>query len=186
MAFPAVEKKAIERALGRLDEEFRDQSEWAGWDSATTHQFAIRVEGKLYPAKKIISLATDIAARDFTNQKSTNGDFRARKCEVIYLHEMPTLNFVKSEIYDQQSEIHGPFGGSFQSGITLSNKTPVVFLFSGESGEQYRYTDEVNGHGVYSYAGERQICDMMLNRGNLAAQQHAATGQALHLFKLGD
>lgn len=59
----------------------------------------------------------------------------------------------------------------------------MVFLFSGESGEQYGYTDEVDAHGVYSYAGEGQVGDMTLTRGNLAVQQHAATGRTLHLFK---
>lgn len=63
MAFPAVEKKAIEQALGRFNEEFRDQPEWAGWDSNNALQLTIRVCSKLYPAKKITSLATDIAAR---------------------------------------------------------------------------------------------------------------------------
>lgn len=66
------------------------------------------------------------------------------------------------------------------------NKAPVVFLFSGESGEQYGYADEVETHGVYSYAGEGQVSDMTITRGNLAAQEQAATGQALHLFRLGD
>lgn len=83
-------------------------------------------------------------------------------------------------------ENHGPFGGSSQSDIAPSNKAPVIFLISGESGEQPGYTDEVDVHGVYSYAGEGQVGDIMPNRGNLAAQQHAATGQASHLFKLGD
>lgn len=183
MAIPAVEKKAIQQALGQFDEKLREQSEWAGWESNSAHQFAIRVGGKLYPAKKIISLATDIAARDFTNKKSTNGYFRASKYEVVDLRETPKPDFVKGEIYDRQTEIHGPFGGSSQSGISPSNKARVVFLFSGESGEQYGYADEVDAHGVYSYAGEGQVGNMTLTRGNLAVQQHAVTGRALHLFK---
>ncbi|WP_122665933.1 hypothetical protein [Pseudomonas viridiflava] len=186
MAIPAVEKKAIEQALGRFDEEFRDQPEWAGWKSNSAHQFSIRGDGKLCPAKKIISLATDIAARDFTRDRSTNGDSRAHKYEIADLRKTPKLDFAKGETYDRQTEIHGPFGGSSQSGIAPSNKAPVVFLFSGESGEQYGYTAEVNAHGVYSYAGKGQVGEMMPNRGNLAVQQHAATGQASHLFKLGD
>jgi 5-methylcytosine-specific restriction protein A len=186
VAIPAVEKRAIGQALRRFDDEFRDQPEWAGWDSNTAHPFAIRVDGKLYPAKKIISLATVIAARDFTNKKSTNGYFRASKYEVVDLRETPILDFLKGEIDDRQTEIHGPFGESSRSGIAPSRKAPAIFLFSGESGEQYGYTDEVDVHGVYSYAGEGQVGDMMLNRRDLVAQQHAATGQALHLFKLGD
>jgi len=183
VAIPAVEKKAVEQALRRFDE-FRDQPEWAGWESNSAHQFAIRVGDKLYPAKKIISLATDIAARDFTNKKSTNGYFRARKYEVVDLRGTPKLDFVKGEIYDRQTEINGPFGGSSQSGIAPSNQAPVIFLFSGKSGKRYGYTDEVDEvRGIYSYAGEGQIGPMKLTRGNLAVQRHAATGRTLHLFK---
>jgi 5-methylcytosine-specific restriction protein A len=183
VAIPAVEKKAIEQALGRFDEEFRDQPQWAGWESNRAHKFAIRVDGKLYPAKKIVSLATSLAVRDFTGGKPTNGYLRARNFEIVDLRVVPKLEFVKGEIYDRQTEIHGPFGGSSQSGIAPSNKAPAIFLFSGESGEQYGYTDKVDAHGVYSYAGEGQVGNMALTRGNLAVQQHAATGRTLHLFK---
>lgn len=67
-----------------------------------------------------------------------------------------------------------------------SNKAPVVLRFSGESGEQHGYTDEVDTHGVYSYAGGGQVGDMTIAHRDLAIQQHAATGQASYLFKLGD
>jgi len=183
VAIPAVEKKAIEQALDQFDEKLRGQPEWAKWESNKAHKFAIRVGGKLYPAKKIVSLATNIAVRDFTGGRPTNGYLRARNFEVVDLRAVPKLEFVKGEIYDRQTEIHGPFGGSSQSGIAPSNKASAVFLFSGESGEQYGYTDEVDTRGVYSYAGEGQVGNMTLTRGNLAVQQHAVTGRALHLFK---
>jgi 5-methylcytosine-specific restriction protein A len=186
VAIPAVEKKAIEQALGGFDEKFRDQPQWAGWESNSAHQFGIRGDGKLYPAKKIFSLATDIAAREFAREKSTNGHFRARKYEVVDLRNRPKLDSAKGEVYDRQTEVHGLFGESSQSGIAPLNKAPVVFLFSVAWGDQYRHTDGVNVHEINSYASEGQVGDTMLNRRNLAAQQHAATGQALHPFKLGD
>lgn len=183
MAIPAVEKEAIEQALSKFDKEFRNQPGWTGWESNKAHKFAIRVDGQLYPAKKIVSLATGIAVRDFTGGKPTNGYLRARNFEIVDLRIAPKIEFVKGEIYDRQTEINGPFGGSTQSGISPSSKAPVIFLFSGESGEQYGYTDKVDARGVYSYAGEGQVGSMSLTRGNLAIQQHAATGRALHLFK---
>lgn len=183
MAIPAVEKEAIEQALSKFDGEFRNHPGWAGWESNKAHKFAIRVGGKLYPAKKIVSLATGIAVRDFTGGKPTNGYLRARNFEIVDLRVTPKIEFVKGEIYDRQTEINGPFGGSSQSGISPSSKAPVIFLFSGESGEQYGYTDKEDTRGVYSYAGEGQVGSMKLIRGNLAIQQHAATGRALHLFK---
>ncbi|MEE4224188.1 HNH endonuclease signature motif containing protein [Pseudomonas viridiflava] len=183
MAIPAVEKKAIERALKKFDSEFRTQPEWAAWESNKSHKFAILVDGKLYPAKKIVSLATSMAVKDFTNGRPTNGYLRARGLKIVDLRNVPKLDFIKGEIYDRQSEIHTPFGGSFQSGIAPSDKSPAIFLFTGLSGEQYGYLDEMDERGVYSYTGEGQVGDMTLTRGNLAIREHASTGRALHLFK---
>ncbi|MEE4665966.1 HNH endonuclease signature motif containing protein [Pseudomonas alliivorans] len=183
MAIPAVEKKAIERALRKFDTEFRLQPEWAAWDSNGSHKFAILVEGKSYPAKEIVSLATNMAVKDFTRGMPTNGYLRARGFKVIDLRSAPKPEFVKGEIYDRRSEIHDPFGGSFQSGIAPSDKSPAIFLFTGSSGEQYGYVDEMDESGVYSYTGEGQVGHMTLTRGNLAIREHAATGRAIHLFK---
>ena len=182
MAIPAVEKKAIEQALAKFDEDFRDQAEWAGWEKYRAHKYAVRVKGKLYPAKKIVSLATDIAVRDFTGGKPTNGYLRARGFEIVDLRTAPKLEFVKGEIYDRRSEIHGPFGGSSQSGIAPSDKAPAIFLFAGSSGEQFGYVDEEDAYGVYAYTGEGQVGPMTMTRGNLAVKEHAKTGRSLHLF----
>ncbi|PBQ02703.1 HNH endonuclease [Pseudomonas congelans] len=186
MAIPAVEKKAIEQALKKFDKELRKHPDWATWESNRSHKFAIRVESQLYPAKKIVSLATGIAVHDFTGGRPTNGYLRARGFEIVDLRRSPRLEFVKGEIYDRRSEIHAPFGGSFQSGIAPSDKAPAVFLFTGSSGEQYGYRDEIDARGVYSYTGEGQIGDMTLTRGNLAIQKHAEAGRTLHLFKALD
>lgn len=183
MAIPPVEKKAIEQALAEFDTKFRRQPEWTVWEKNRAHKFAIRVNGELYPAKKIVSIATDIAVRDFTGGKPTNGYLRARGFEIVDLRDAPKLEFVKGEIYDRKTDIHGPFGGSFQSGISPSDKAPVIFLFAGDSGEQFGYVDEEDAHGVYAYTGEGQVGDMTLTRGNLAIQRHAETGRALHMFK---
>ncbi|WP_080265820.1 HNH endonuclease [Pseudomonas syringae] len=183
MAIPAVEQEAIAQALRNFDQELRKQPEWATWESNRSYKFAIRVDDKLYPAKKIVSLATGIAVHDFTRGRPTNGYLRARGFEIVDLRKTPRLEFTKGEIYDRKSEIHAPFGGSFQSGIAPSDKAPAIFLFTGSSGEQYGYRDEIDEHGVYSYTGEGQIGHMTLTRGNLAIQNHAESGRTLHLFK---
>lgn len=91
--------------------------------------------------------------------------------------------FRVGQIYDRRSEIHTPFGGGWQSGISSSAQAPVVFLFTGDSGEQYGYRDAIDEHGVFSYTGEGQVGDMTLTGGNLAIANHAAKGKALHLFQ---
>ena len=37
---------------------------------------------------------------------------------------------------------------------------PVIFLFTGEQGEQYGYSDEFQTDGTYWYTGEGQVGDM--------------------------
>jgi 5-methylcytosine-specific restriction protein A len=183
MAIPAVEKQALEQAIKKFDSELRSTSDWTKWESNLAHKFAIRVHDKLYPAKKILSLATHLPVSEFTGGTPANGYLRARGFEIVDLRTSPKLEFSKGEVYDRRTEIHGPFGGSFQSGIAPSDRVPAVFLFAGTSGEQFGYMDEEDEHGVYSYTGEGQIGHMRLTRGNLAIQEHAATGRALHLFK---
>lgn len=95
----------------------------------------------------------------------------------------PELKFELGRIYQRKQDLHTPFGGSQQSGISSSARTQVVFIFTGDSGEQYGYRDAIDEHGVFSYTGEGQVGDMTLTGGNLAIAEHAAKGKALHLFK---
>lgn len=91
--------------------------------------------------------------------------------------------FEVGRVYRRKQDLHIPFGGSRQSGISSSAQTPVVFIFTGETGEQYGYRDEFDEHGVFSYTGEGQIGDMTLSGGNAAIATHAEKGKALHLFQ---
>ncbi|MFV3368450.1 HNH endonuclease [Pseudomonas sp. NY15435] len=93
------------------------------------------------------------------------------------------IAFEIGQIYDRQTEIHKPFGGSWQSGIAPSSKAPVVFAFTGDSGEQYGYSDHNDDYGVFHYTGEGQVGDMQLTGGNKAILEHSRRGFSLHLFK---
>ncbi|WP_236202082.1 HNH endonuclease [Pseudomonas pseudonitroreducens] len=93
------------------------------------------------------------------------------------------IAFEIGQIYDRRSDIHGPFGGSKQSGIAPSLQAPAIFLFTGDSGEQYGYSDRFDEYGVFHYSGEGQVGDMKMTGGNKAVLQHAQSGRSLHLFK---
>lgn len=95
----------------------------------------------------------------------------------------PQPQFVKGQVYRRKDDIHQPFGGSYQPGITRSSKTDAVFVFTGESGEKHGYHDQEDAHGIYTYTGEGQHDDMQMKGGNLAIRDHAKEGRALHLFK---
>jgi 5-methylcytosine-specific restriction protein A len=91
--------------------------------------------------------------------------------------------FEVGEVYNRRADIHGPYGGQRQGGISTPTGRPFVFLFTGESGEQYGYRDGWEDHGVFLYTGEGQVGDMGFVRGNRAIRDHALDGKDLHLFQ---
>ena len=96
---------------------------------------------------------------------------------------MPDIPFEVGQIYERQKHLHAPFGGQRQGGISTPNGAPVIFLFTGESGEQYGYHDGWVREGVFRYTGEGQVGDMQFVRGNEAIRTHAEKGKDLLLFE---
>lgn len=99
----------------------------------------------------------------------------------------PIPNFIIGDVYDRRLHIHGPFGGSFQSGIAPSGVADAIFIFTGETGSQYGYADQetvdAKGLRTFSYTGEGQVGNMEFVRGNRAILEHSNDGRALHLFQ---
>lgn len=91
------------------------------------------------------------------------------------------LNFLIGQEY-KRSDIHDRYGGSRQNGISSSRKQPAVFIFTGETGEQYGYADEWVGDLFY-YTGHGQIGDMRFINGNKAIRDHVMDGRGLFLFE---
>jgi 5-methylcytosine-specific restriction enzyme A len=97
------------------------------------------------------------------------------------IHELPTFEIGRD--YSRLGDLHAHFGGSRQSGISYSASHPVIFVFTGDSGEKYGYKDGFDEAGVFSYFGEGQVGDMTFRSGNKALRDHALNGKAVHLFK---
>jgi 5-methylcytosine-specific restriction enzyme A len=93
----------------------------------------------------------------------------------------PTFEFGK--IYDRREDIHTQFKGQEQGGISTPINSPFIFLFTGDTGEQYGYRDDWTKEGVFLYTGEGQIGDMEFIRGNKAIRDHAGDGKDLLLFE---
>lgn len=85
----------------------------------------------------------------------------------------------------RRKELHDQFGGMRQSGIAPSRQVPVVFIFTGETGELYGYEDEFDD-GTLIYTGEGQVGDMTYDRGNKAIRKHQEDGRELHVFRKED
>lgn len=95
---------------------------------------------------------------------------------------MFTPRFTPGKEY-RRKELHNQSGGMRQSGIAPSRRVPVVFIFTGETGEQYGYEDEFEEDGTLIYTGEGQIGNMIYDRGNKAIRNHQEDSRELHVFR---
>ena len=185
---PDVERVVLEDALRRFDAELRAQQEWRGWETSAAQKFALVHDGLRYPPKKIISMATGIPVSEFSGGRQSNEYLKNRGFEIIAIDQaiggpLEAPKFLVGKIYDRWPDINVPFGGSRQSGISPSSRTQAIFLFTGDSGEQYGYRDAFDADGVFSYTGEGQVGDMQITKGNLSITNHARDGRALHVFE---
>lgn len=184
---PDVDRVVLEDALRRFDAGLRARKEWSEWETSAAQRFALVHAGLRYPPKKIISMATRVPVSEFSGGRQTNEYLKKRGFEIVAIdHEeggsLEAPRFVVGKIYDRWPDINVPYGGSRQSGISTSSKSPAIFLFSGDSGEQYGYRDTLED-GVFSYTGEGQVGDMQVTKGNLSITNHARDGRALHVFE---
>jgi 5-methylcytosine-specific restriction protein A len=86
-------------------------------------------------------------------------------------------------VYHRKTDIHGPFSGQAQGGVSTPADHPFVFLFTGDSGEAYGYQDGFQLDGLFWYTGEGQVGDMELARGNAAIAYHRDRGRSLLVFE---
>jgi 5-methylcytosine-specific restriction protein A len=91
--------------------------------------------------------------------------------------------FEVGHVYRRRQDIHGRFNGQRQGGISTPSEHPLIFIFTGEAGEQYGYRDEFRPDGTFWYTGEGRSGDMVMQKGNRAIRDHAENGKALHLFE---
>jgi 5-methylcytosine-specific restriction enzyme A len=74
--------------------------------------------------------------------------------------------FEVGEVYNRRADIHKPYGGQWQGDISTPSRWPLIFLFTGESGEQYGYEDGWDENGIFLYTGEGQVGKMDFVQGN--------------------
>lgn len=83
----------------------------------------------------------------------------------------------------RRRDLHASYRGQQQGGISTPSEYPMVLLFTGDTGEQYGYSDDFQQDGTFWYTGEGQVGDMEMVRGNRAIMDHEANGKTLHLFE---
>jgi 5-methylcytosine-specific restriction protein A len=157
--------------------------------------FDLVYEGVPFPPKAVAGIAAAFA----TGQEVSPGDFSSGVAPGQAIDRLRRLGFTVvakaatplapqpfqiGRVYQRRRELHEPFGGQWQGGISTPASWPLIFLFTGASGEQYGYRDGWDKNGVYLYTGEGQIGDMQFTHGNLAIRDHTANGKDLLLFQL--
>ncbi len=90
--------------------------------------------------------------------------------------------FVVHQTYVRRADIHEPFGGQQQSGISTPAKHPGIFIFTGHGAGAVGYKDRYEADGSLRYTGQGQTGDMQMVLGNSAIRDHAANGKDLLVF----
>lgn len=121
------------------------------------------------------------AVRNVLNQLAEDNQSRIRRHDDHGMW-MFTPRFRPGKQY-RRKELHNQYGGMRQSGIAPSREVPVVFIFTGDTGELYGYEDEFEDDGTFIYTGEGQVGDMSYDRGNKALGEHQQEGRELHVFE---
>lgn len=80
-------------------------------------------------------------------------------------------------------ELHDIFGGQRYRGIATPSDHPYVFIFTGDSGQDFGYEDEFLPDDTFLYTGEGTEGDMKMEGGNKAIRDHHQEGEEIHLFE---
>jgi hypothetical protein len=82
---PQTTPDSIRAAIAGFDNEYRHTREWHGWEVNRAHKHALQHSSRLYPPKKIVSLATGVPVSDFSGGDETNEYLRSYGFEVTRL-----------------------------------------------------------------------------------------------------
>jgi 5-methylcytosine-specific restriction enzyme A len=84
--------------------------------------------------------------------------------------------FVPDQVY-RRRDLHKQWGGQQRGGISTPSQHNLIFLFTGEAGQQHGYRDELSAEGIFFYSGEGQRGDMRFVSGNRAIRDHVREGK---------
>jgi 5-methylcytosine-specific restriction enzyme A len=120
VAIPNGEASAIERAFREFDEHLRDSPDWVRWANRA-QLFAIERNGRRYPPKKIISLATLVPVAEFSGGRESNQYLRARGFDVVPLEHDDGAD--ADQPVRASSEVKSMIGGRISMGrLAEANK----------------------------------------------------------------
>lgn len=115
---PETSRAELLEALDTFDEEYRDE-EWTGWQSNRNHKYAIEHDGRRYPVKQVIAMATGRSKRSFDGGEPANAYVEEYGFDIVRLRD--TLRSALEEILETYVETRTgePFGKTDDEGKVL-------------------------------------------------------------------
>lgn len=92
MSIPDVDRGRILAALEEFDQSFRLLPGWDSWEADTNHKYAILQDGRRYPVKQILSMATGASKNSFSGGDEANSYLLRRNFDVISLADGLPIN----------------------------------------------------------------------------------------------
>ena len=89
----------IREAIRRFDGELRDTPDWQNWEDNQKHKYAIFEDGRRYPMKKIISMASETPTDKFTGGPESIQYAEQKGFTVVALN-LPTKTRVIAALHD--------------------------------------------------------------------------------------
>lgn len=131
---PDASREEIQHALERFDRELRDGDEWRDWEDNANHKYAIEHDGRRYPVKQVVSLATGTPRSSFSGGDEANRFAEQRGFQIIELeHEFNGLRALLEDILQRyNAPDRGPIGKEnpvwklFDSTADVLNDAPPV------------------------------------------------------------
>lgn len=98
---PPGKKWKVEKALNAFDDGLRGRGHYKNFEANSRHSYAIAHKGKLYPVKKIISLATGLPTGNFSGGAVANTWFTELGFEIVELRATTRGSIGKDHCEDQ-------------------------------------------------------------------------------------
>lgn len=136
-----VEK--ILSAMVLFDKEHRSSPEWLNWEENKAHKYAILHNDKVYPVKKIVSLATGVPVSEFSGGREANGYVTGLGFQVVSLRAFSwsiESGSVAHKILDKSAFLHRGTGIPkeirlffLDRDLSSGERHPVSLVFQGHA-----------------------------------------------------
>jgi hypothetical protein len=109
MVLPRVRRENILEAIHEFDTALLPTDEWCTWESKASQVWALLHDGKRYPPKKIVSIATGLSVNEFNGGPETNSYLDELGFQVIKLRQT-SLDSIFNTILERYDDARKTIG----------------------------------------------------------------------------